>query len=269
MKLISADNKTCKFLVRLDDTTCVETTYVNYANKHIVCFSSMAGCPIGCTFCASGRNKTHRILTTDEMLMQCEEALDGVELNGKPILFSCMGEGEPLLNYNNVVETLRILGTKYPSSKLAMSTSGARPYLIGALAIAEFPVPFKLQISIHSTYDHVRERLMPHAGPLVDITYYLKRFQNSLNELELNYVLLDGVNDTAIEAYRLAALAEGIKIKLNMLNPIPEGPYQYTKRYDSFCEVLTAQEANYEFYATDGTDINAACGQLSYKQRAI
>ena len=266
MTLISKDNKTSKFLVQLDENTCVETTYVNYKNKHIVCFSSMAGCPIGCTFCVSGRNKTHRLLTTGEMLLQCEQALKGRDLKGKPILFSCMGEGEPMLNYDNVVRALKELGTRYPNSKLAMSTSGAKPYLIKALAREEFPVPFKLQISIHSTYQHIRDRLMPNAGLLAEIVKFVPRYLESPHDIEFNYVLLDGVNDGTNDAHRLAALANGIMIKLNKLNPIPESLFQYTNQYDEFCEVLTQRGADYEFYATDGTDIDAACGQLSYKE---
>jgi len=262
----SADNTAKKFLVQIDNETYVETTYVDYPNKHIVCFSSMAGCPVGCTFCVSGQNQTYRTLTVDEMLMQCYSALDDRSANDKPILFSCMGEGEPFLNYTNVIDTLKTLGITYKESKLALSTSGVKPHLIEQLVHEEFSVPFKLQISIHSTHPVIRKMIMPVAPPVSDICKYLPVYQQSGKDLEFNYVLLDGINDTDDEATRLAILADGIKIKLNMLNPIPNGQFQFTTRFDQFCTVLDKMGADYEFYVTNGADINAACGQLTYKR---
>ena len=264
MILTSSDNKTSKFLVHIDKTTYVETTYVDYHNKHIVCFSSMAGCPVGCTFCISGQGQTYRKLTADEMVTQCQTALKDKVIN-KPILFSCMGEGEPLLNYTNVINALKTLGDMYTDSKLALSTTGIKPYLIKQLSLENFPVPFKLQISIHATTDSIRQELMPLAPSLDTIEEALLVYLQSGNDIELNYVLLDGINDSDMDAVRLASFAKNIKIKLNMLNPIPNGVFQFTNRFDQFCRKLYAMGANYEFYATDGTDINAACGQLSYK----
>lgn len=264
MILSSTDNKTKKFLVQIDDNFCAETTYVDYPNKHIVCFSSMIGCPIGCTFCVSGQSQSHHILTVDNMLAQCYRALPD-DTDDKPILFSCMGEGEPFLNFRNVVTTLKQLGTMYPNSKLALSTSGAKPYCIPYLAVEKFPVPFKLQISIHSMYDHIRKELMPNAAPLDTISRFLPLYLESDKDIEFNYVLLDGINDQACDAVKLADFAGDIKIKLNMLNPAPNNHFDFSTRFDRFCEVLDNKGANYEFYATNGTDINAACGQLTYK----
>ena len=262
----SADNKTKKFLVELSDSISVETAYVDYSNKHIVCFSSMAGCPVGCKFCVSGKNQTYRILTHEEMLLQCLEALTDVDTSSKPVLFSCMGEGEPFLNYMNVVRALKTLGHEFPNSKLAMSTSGVKAHLLEALAKEKFPVPFKLQISIHSTYDHIRSTLMPNAGKQEDIKKYLPAYLESGKELEFNYVLLNGINDHVSDAVRLAEFANGTTIKLNMLNTIPDSPFEYSTNVDRFREVLDNKGANYEFYATNGTDINAACGQLSFNK---
>ena len=264
---ISRDNITKKFLVRIDEDTYVETTYVDYENKHIVCFSSMAGCPVGCEFCVSNQNEAYRRLTVAEMLIQCAVALKDVDTSSKPILFSCMGEGEPFLNYKSVIHTLKELAVKYPNSKLAMSTTCVKPHILEYLAKEEFDVPFKLQISIHSMTDYVRKKLMPLAPPISTIDEYLPIYQDSGKDLEFNYVLLDGINDGVDDAIRLAAFANGIKIKLNMLNPIPNSPFQFTTQFDRFCEELDSMGANYEFYATNGADINAACGQLSYKER--
>jgi 23S rRNA (adenine2503-C2)-methyltransferase len=175
-----------------------------------------------------------------------------------------MGEGEPFLNFGNVVDVLKQLGTQHPNSKLAMSTSGVKVGLLKQLAFEEFPVPFKLQISVHSTYNHVRSEIMPHAAPLNNVCSFLPEYINSGKDLEFNYVLLDGINDSEREAERLAEIANGITIKLNMLNPTPNSPYQFSTNFKSFCEALDKAGANYEFYKTNGSDINAACGQLSH-----
>jgi 23S rRNA (adenine2503-C2)-methyltransferase len=176
-----------------------------------------------------------------------------------------MGEGEPFLNYKNVIEVLKELGAMYDNSKLALSTTGIKPHLLAKLGKEKFPVPFKLQISIHSTSEATRKKLMPLAPKLSEIEKYLPAYLESGNALEYNYVLLDGINDADADAVWLSVFAKDTKIKLNMLNPIPGTIFKFTNRLTHFCEKLDEMGANYEFYATDGTDIDAACGQMSFK----
>ena len=262
---ISIDSKTRKYALPVRGGALVETTYVDYKNKHIICFSSMVGCPIKCTFCASGYgNSTPRPLSIDEMLLQCIHVISQENIDDKPILFSCMGEGEPLLNYTNVVEALKILGGRYPNSKLAMSTSGIKPRLIEALGSETFPVPFKLQVSIHSTNDETRKQLIPITQPLTNIEKSLKMYKHIGNKVELNYVLIDRLNDSDEDARRLAKIAGDIPVKLNQLNPISHRDFNFTTRFEEFVKVLDQEGTIWEFYQTDGTDINAACGQLTH-----
>ena len=108
---------------------------------------------------------------------------------------------------------------------------------------------------------------MPHAGRAAGIKQYAPFFKESGMELEYNYVLLDGINDQSADAARLAEFADGTTIKLNMLNAVPGSQFKFSENFERFCEVLTEKGANFEFYRTNGTDINAACGQLSHKVR--
>ena len=270
MRQESVDGRTTKYLFPVSDFY-VETTYVNYPNKHIICFSSMVGCPIGCRFCVSGYGTPGRSLslTSQEMIQQCEHIIHEKQLDRayKPILFSCMGEGEPLLNYDNVVIAFNHLGIKYPDSKLALSTSGIRPSAIARLARERFPVPFKLQVSIHSVEEDVRKQLIVVTQPLSKIKQAIEEFAFSNHGLELNYVLFQGVNDSEEDGARLAEFAGNILIKLNTYNTISQSNLQRSTNVEQFATVLDRFGATYEFYETNGTDIDAACGQLTYRLR--
>lgn len=264
---VSSDNKTKKYLLPVGNNIMVETTYVDYANKHIICFSSMIGCPIGCRFCVSGYAKTQRVLTAAEMVEQCKIVIEREHLlDNKPWLFSCMGEGEPFLNYDNVLQALQGLAHLYPNSKLALSTSGIKPNLIKKLAKEQFPVPFKLQVSVHSSSDEIRRTIMPVSRPLAELKSALDEFKLSHKELELNYVLIENVNDSNEDARGLASFAGDILVKLNMLNPVPQSNFHFTSRFDQFVTILNEQGTTWEFYETNGTDIEAACGQLTFKR---
>lgn len=265
MKQISSDSKTRKYAVPVRKGL-VETTYVDYPNKHIICFSSMMGCPIGCKFCSSGYRKLVTPLTDVEMVEECTYVINQEQIkNDKVILFSCMGEGEPLLNYKNVVSALRILTWRYPNSKIAISTSGIKPQVIERLAAEEFSVPVKLQVSIHHTIDRLRREMIPVTAGLHDIKAALDIFRTTDKGLELNYVLFESLNDGRQDAERLASFADGICIKLNRFNTIPESRYKPSGNLKAFTDTLDACGATYEVYETNGTDIGAACGQLTYK----
>lgn len=266
MKKISIDGITRKYLHPVDGDIFIETTYVDYHNKHIVCFSSMAGCPIGCSFCASGYRPAIRILTKKEIIDQCENVIDSESIEfDKPILFSCMGEGEPLLNYKNVITALKVLTGRYPNSKIAISTTGVRPKLIERLAEEQFSVPLKLQVSIHSPCQPIRDKLIPTSKPLWKVMESVHKFKKSGGDIELNYVLFDKLNDSDEDAIQMAQEADKILIKLNKYNPIPECEYRPSTRLKAFKDALVSGGGVYEVYNTDGTDIEAACGQLTYK----
>ena len=266
----SSDGKTRKYTMPITPDYEVETTYVDYKNKHIICFSSMIGCPIKCQFCASGFGGLIRPLTVTEMVVQCQCIIstEGINIsNEKPILFSCMGEGEPLANYENVVAALERLSELYPNSKLALSTSGARPDNIKRLADHKFKVPFKLQVSIHSANDTTRKLLIPVSHSLQNILNAVNEYKKSGKGLEFNYVLMHNINDSMEDAEQLAKLAGDVVIKLNVFNPIDGSDIKASMWVNNFTFILSECGAKYEVYKTNGTDIDAACGQLTYKKR--
>ncbi len=268
MKITSIDGITRKYLYPVRDDLFVETTYVDYHNKHIVCFSSMIGCPINCAFCSSGYRETIGILSATEIIDQCEYVINQERIGSdKAILFSCMGEGEPFLNYQNVVEALKELTNQYPTSKVSISTTGIKPHLIERLAREEFQVPVKLQVSIHCVDDNVRSEMIPVASSLERIRKALDVFKLTDKTLELNYVLFNLVNDGIDDAKRLAEFADGVMIKLNRYNVIPECGYQASRQAKRFIDMLEQCNAPYEIYETDGYDIGASCGQLTYKRK--
>lgn len=273
--VLSSDGKTVKYLQKGTDGFVVETTYVDYLNKHIICFSSQVGCAVGCRFCVSGLRpikKRHvRSLDVKELIEQCTNivARRNLQLAEKPILFSCMGEGEPFLNFQNVVLALRQLGRCYPASRLAVSTSGIKPELIRRLARIIFPVPLKLQVSLHGPSDEIRSMIIPTSRPITDIVNAVRYYNETCGRLvEWNYVLMKDINDSrecAIETARL--LGPGCHVKFNFLNPVVNSPFTASEqaRLSEFRKILEYHGLTTEYYETDGTDIAAACGQLSYK----
>ncbi len=270
----SADAQTVKYVLPTDDGYGVEITYVNRDSKHIVCFSTQIGCVVGCAFCISGaagrRQRSVRSLTANEIIDQVEFVVADLKLStSKPILFSAMGEGEPLLAYRSVVDALMALSRR-KGARIALSTSGAKPRRIRELAHECWLKPLKLQISIHAASDAKRKSLIPLSPPIAEIAEAAEYFaQTTRFPVELNYVLLDGVNDSREDALALAqiALPREWLVKLNRFNKSDCVPFSGTppERTSLFAQVLRSAGALVEGYETNGSDIFAACGQLSYK----
>jgi 23S rRNA (adenine2503-C2)-methyltransferase len=275
----SADGKAVKYTQQTKDGFLVESTYVDHGGKHIICFSSQVGCPIGCHFCASGQRKDQKrfrqSLSAKELISECENVIaDQAQVSdGRPILFSCMGEGEPLLNLAAVSAALAELGESYPNSRGALSTSGIAPELIRELAHTRFPTPIKLQISLHAPADELRSVLIPTTAPLSEIISAALYYGDKTgNPVEWNYVLLRGVNDWPIHARMLArSLPRGAHIKLNRFNATAGLPFAAATEEDTlrFRAVLEAEGLIAEAYQTNGSDIGAACGQLTYKTNGV
>lgn len=164
-KLQSNDKMAIKYIQSTSDNYLIETTYVNYYNKHIICFSSQIGCVVGCKICYSGiASKFYRNLTVEEMCEECINIIEDLNLKNKPILFSCMGVGEPLLNYDNVISTFKCLYEKFPDDKYALATTGIKPNLILKLASDLKEIKnFKLTLSLHATSDDVRKMIIPNS----------------------------------------------------------------------------------------------------------
>jgi len=261
----SVDGITTKYLLDAGDAL-IECTHVNRVEKHIVCFSTAVGCPIHCRFCAAGDFR--RQLSAKEMVAQVLAVTEAaVPLDTqKRILFSAMGEGEPLLSENaaaSLIDALDQLTAAHPGSRAAVSTSAIRPAVVRWLANAA-PFGLKLQISLHGVTDAQRQLIIPLCARLMEVVEAGREFVlRRPGRLEWNYVLIAGLNDSDEDAGLLAELIEaGGVVKLNRLNPVPGLVWQPSERASAFAGVLRDRGLRPELYCTDGVDVAAACGQL-------
>jgi 23S rRNA (adenine2503-C2)-methyltransferase len=247
----------------------VEVAYVNRPEKHIICFPTTVGCIIGCEFCLAGRFE--RYLGVDELIDQCMCVYnhEGLQHSPKPVLFSAMGEGEPL---TSIISKAALLGCitelkeRIPSSRFAISTTAIRPTFVKSLA--EYTITreaqVKLQISLHGTTNEQREKIIKYTADLGYVIEAGRYFEDRHHgRLEWNYVLLSGINDSDEDAQRLVNLLwPWAKVKINRYNSINRVGLTQSSRVTEFMSILTAGGLNAEYYETDGSDIKAACGQL-------
>jgi 23S rRNA (adenine2503-C2)-methyltransferase len=295
VRLQGADDTTRKFLWRLGDGALIESVlipanpalYGEPSDRHTLCVSTQVGCAYGCRFCASGLDGWKRHLGVEEIVGQViaverwhgsggEGAVGGGSedpVTAPPRLVTnlvIMGMGEPLANYDHLLRALRILnapwGLAIGARKITISTSGLVPEI---RRLAAEPQQFGLAISLHGATDEVRGRLMP-----VNRKYPLGKLMEACQEytrakgrtLTLEYILIAGVNDDLEEARRLAALARGLRAKINLI------PYNQVTGLDwrrpseaqqeSFLATVTAAGARATLRREKGHEIDAACGQL-------
>lgn len=264
-KIHSVDGMATKYLQETDDGYIIETAYVDYYNKHIICFSSLIGCPIGCRFCISGQKlKYIRKLTADEIITQCLNVINDNDTTNKPLLFSAMGEGEPLLNIDNLKVAFELFDSWFLGSKFSVSTSGIDTRKIKELSL--FKQAIKLQLSLHSAFDADRKKLIPNSSPLMVIHDALRVASRRIKNIEINYILIHNINDSMRDLEGLCHFVNGTdwKIKINRFNSFPDIPFEQSKRLNLFIKILKARGVDVEYYETNGTDIGGACGQMSY-----
>ncbi len=252
-----------KVLIDLGDRKA-EAIYFNRPEKQVVCFSSQLSCSVGCTFCASPGPENTLNLTHKEMLQQCHEMLKDNLVKDKIILFSVMGEGEPLLNYKNVVKTLHCLPMYYPNCRLALSTSGASPKRIIDLVREYFGVPFKLQVSMHVLDAATRKIIMPLAHPVEEVIRAMEVYRENREEnpIEINFTLINGVNDRDEDLELIKKYFDtSWYLKFGQFNDVPGIAYTGSKRIQEFTDSLRADGYTVEYHASDGSNTGAACGQ--------
>lgn len=263
----SKDNVSRKYVQTTYDNFRIETLYVDYKNKYIICFSTQVGCNLGCKFCYNGiRHNFKRNLTTEEICDQIENIIMKERPNkDKPILFSAMGIGEPLLNYDNLIKSFHILDKKYPNNKFALATTGVD--LKNILKLAEDLKDidkFKLTISLHSADQEKRNYLMPISNDLVSLVKTVKKYKEmSGREVEWNYVLFNNVNDSIEDAKKIfELLGKDEYIKINKFNKVKISELSESENIDIFISTLENLGMQVEYYETNGVDIDGACGQM-------
>ncbi len=263
----SKDKVTRKYVQMTNDNNRIETSFVDYKNKYIICFSTQVGCNMGCKFCYNGIKHNYvRNLTFEEICLQIENVLKNEKLDkDKCLLFSAMGIGEPLLNYDNLIDAFLYLDNKFPNNKFALATSGINlDNIIKLVDDLKDIKNFKLTISLHSADDTVRKSLIPVSKDVFSLVECVKKYQElSKREVEWNYVLFDGVNDSILDAKKLYdLLGDDAYIKINRFNKVDISELKASSNIQNFINTLKDLGMFVEYYETNGEDINGACGQM-------
>ncbi len=274
----NAADRTRKWLFRFDDGQSVETVYIPEEDRGAVCLSTQVGCPNGCKFCHTGSQKFARNLTAGEFVAQFMAARDSYGEWPSPSHdirylsnIVVMGMGEPLLNYENVKKGLQIImdgeGIAISKRRITLSTSGVAPMIP---RVAE-DLGVKLAVSLHAPTNEIRDQIMPinRKYPLEELIAACKKFQEiggTRQYITMEYVMLDGVNDSDADARELMRLVKGLAVKFNLI-PFNEWrgcPFKCSssKRIRRFSSLL--EEHNYAapVRQSRGQEIMAACGQL-------
>lgn len=263
----SKDKISRKYIQETEDYHRIETLYVDYSNKNIICFSTQVGCNMGCRFCYNGlKNNFKRNLTYDEICKQIENVLKTENIqNNKTILFSAMGIGEPLLNYDNLIASFHYLDNKYINCKFALATCGVcTDYILKLAKDLKDIDNFKLTISLHSALPDKRKSIMPSSNNLDTLVKTVKKYKTiSGKKVEWNYVLFDGFNDSKEDAKALyELLGRDEYIKINKFNIVKDSILKGSKNVEEFISELKNYNMQVEYYETNGEDINGACGQM-------
>lgn len=268
---------TIKNAVKLHDGAMVESVLIPTEKRITACVSSQVGCSLDCTFCATAGLKRMRNLTPDEIYDQVV-VIDqqGKEYFDRPLTnIVFMGMGEPLLNYNNVLQAIDKItdpkGLGMSPKRITLSTIGV-PKLIKKMA--DDQVKFGLAISLHSAIEEKRAKLMPLAHKsttLADLRESLQYwYANTGRGVTFEYVIWRGINDEEADAIALAKFCGAIPTKVNIIqyNPIDNGPYTQASQeaVDMYKRILEERRIVATVRHSRGQDIDAACGQLANKQ---
>ena len=264
-----AKDGTVKALFHTHDGRAVEAVLMRYRDgRRSICVSSQSGCPLTCTFCATGRMKFGRNLTASEILDQVLHfrRIEPVD----HLVF--MGMGEPLMNVDNVLGAAsRLPDVGITHRRTGVSTVGWVP---GIRRMTESDMPLRLALSLHAPDDALRSRIMPvnDRHPIADVLAACEAFyERRRRQVFIEYVMLAGVNDTYAQARALAELLDPRIYKVNLIpyNPT-DSTYEGSSRgaIAAFKSVLDDRGLRATVRLTRGRDIDAACGQLAAKALA-
>lgn len=264
----TSTDKVDKLLVHNGDQQVYECVLLPYENRVSCCISSQVGCPMGCKFCATGLGGFDRNLTAGEIVGQYLHLQRLTEKRISHVVF--MGMGEPLLNYKNVVKSLKLLHEEIGLSyrHLTVSTVGLAPQIY---ELAKEALPIHLALSLHSPIDEIRDRLMPvnHKWPVKEVVQAMKDYQAKTGrKITIEYLLINNLTDTPDQAHELARIIKGTP---NVVNLIPfnwvdtgEGfSRPSNERVRTFRGILASKGVNVTQRVERGHDIAAACGQLA------
>lgn len=271
----SGDGETTKYLWQLYDGKMVESVLIRAPGRRTVCVSSQVGCPVRCSFCASGKEGFVRnlyaseivcqVLTIQHELSECNERVTNVVY---------MGMGEPLLNYESIVDSIRFLSDPacmgFSKRRITVSTVGV---VEGILRLANDGVGVNLAFSLHAPSQEIRQKIIPYARQsFLDEILKAVDYYHSVTgrDITYEYILLSGINDRIEDARKLCALLQSRQGSVNLIpyNPIPGMTLQRssTKDIEAFREYLDRMGIVNTCRYTKGHDIAAACGQLALRE---
>jgi 23S rRNA (adenine2503-C2)-methyltransferase len=273
----NASDGTIKFALKLEGGQEVETVWIPDGDRATLCVSSQVGCALECTFCSTAQQGFNRNLKVSEIIGQVWRVATTIGLNNdtakRPITnVVMMGMGEPLLNVKNVVPAMELmlddLAFGLSKRRVTLSTSGVVP----ALDMLGDQIDVALAISIHAPDNALRDVLVPVNKKypievfLASVRRYLSKSNANQGKVTVEYVMLNGVNDSTDQAHALAKVLADTPCKINLIpfNPYPGSPYTCSSnsRIDRFAKVLMEYGLIVVVRRTRGDDIDAACGQL-------
>lgn len=267
---------TIKFVMGLSGGQEVETVWIPEKDRRTLCVSSQVGCALDCSFCSTAQQGFNRNLSVAEIIGQVWRVAQIIGSYGdtgdKPVTnVVMMGMGEPLLNLNNVVPAMELMLEDYgfglSKRRVTLSTSGVVP----ALDLLRDKIDVALAISLHAPNNELRNELVPvnRKYPMEEFLAASRRYvanSKANDKVTVEYVMLDGVNDSMEQAHELAHALKDTPSKINLIpfNPYPGSPYKRSSnsRIDRFNKVLQEYGFTVIVRKTRGDDIDAACGQL-------
>ncbi len=255
---------TTKYAFELSDNFCIETVCIKRKTGTTICISTMVGCPVGCIFCASGKNGFIRNLTPSEIVQQVVMVKERINR----IVF--MGMGEPLFNYDSVIKSIHILrdrdGLNFPTDGITISTVGPVPQL---RKLREEHLKIQLTLSLHATNQRIRNLVMPHMKnfDIEEIVGSVLSYSDRHNrKVTIAYLLIPGINDKPSDVQHLSKWFVGKNVLINVLQ-YNETECSVVKRPNkqqlvAFKKKLEDAGLSVKLRESRGNNIKAACGQL-------
>lgn len=271
-----SDDGTIKWALRTQDGQAVETVYIPDGERGTLCVSSQVGCVVDCAFCSTAQQGFNRDMSTAEIIGQvwfAAKRLGSIKTTGERKVTNVvmMGMGEPLLNFNNVVDAMELMMDDFAyglsKRRVTLSTSGVIP----GLEKLKGRVDVALALSLHAANNDLRSELVPlnRKYPIEKLLPVVKdyiRDSKASKKVTIEYVMLKGVNDTPAHAQELAKLLQDLPSKINLIpfNPFPRTRFETSNQrdIDKFGEILLKKGFVVVTRRTRGDDIDAACGQL-------
>lgn len=270
VKQVSSDG-TIKYLLEYPDGECVETVLMRFDNRAnlTACVSSQVGCAVNCSFCATGKRGFIRNLTYKEIIEQVLTIQRDTGLKVTNVVF--MGQGEPLLNLDNVLKAMEIFNEDFQigARRLTVSTSGIVPQIN---KLADLDMQSTLAISLHAPNHDIRKNLMQieNKYPMDELKKAMLNYvEKTGRRITIEYLLIKGLNDTVESAKELALYLHDVKCNINLIpyNPTEKNDYQKPSNNSimKFKYLLEHSGKKVTVRLERGADIDAACGQLRGK----